>query len=381
MDLFISLHKVTLLSTFKNESRLLTRHFSSLWSHPNEKVTTDPKQQLPKNSYWYGTNTQSEKPFLLKDSIKQITIQTCGPLYAEWRETRKAYVGAPKEGLSFNVEYVDTKEYVNNDKAPVLLTLHGAPGSHEAFHPLINHLAPKGVRVIAPNWPEYAAIDWSKYFRHSTEEKTNFLHDFLRAIDVDRLDTVVSHSSGIYPSLSLYSDKKFPIKSIVLISPGAHRRTAGMKPAWFTDNLVRFTLNPIGRTIYRKCYKYAFKLIKPKIEANNPDNVILAATVMHLSGWTRLPELLEVVRQQKPNLLYIFGDQDKLIEKEFFYEIAQILGAKDVHYTNYDGEGNCLAAGSKDDWIQIMKFEKAGHYPFLKYANIVNLAIEEFIKK
>ena len=85
--------------------------------------------------------------------VKHITIQTCGPLYTEWRETRKPYAGAPKEGLTFNVEYVDTKEFTNNDKAPVVLALHGSPGSHKDFHPLINHLASKGVRLIAPNFP------------------------------------------------------------------------------------------------------------------------------------------------------------------------------------------------------------------------------------
>ena len=384
MVLFVvSLSKVASPAIINGEGQFFARHLSSMpsthyfWRNPTEKKEFKARRQLLNTLRWHGTSGASK--VISPTAIKNITIQTCGPLYEEWRETRKAYAGAPKEGLSFNVEYVDTKEYVANDKAPVILTLHGSPGSHQDFHPLINHLAPKGVRIIAPNWPVYSAIDRTKYFRHSSHEKREYLKDFLKAIDIDRLDMLVTHSSAVFPALDMCINERFPVNSYTLINPAGHRKIIGMKPAWFIDNLIRFTLNPTGRAIFRKLGKYIFALKGVPVRTDSLDDVIHAGTVMFLSESERLSGFLETLRQQKPNLLYIYSENDKLVEKQIFYEMAQILDAKESQYSKYDAEGNCIVRGSQDDWMKIIQFAKGGHYAFLKFSNIVNPAIEELL--
>lgn len=59
----------------------------------------------------------------------------------------------------------------------------------------------------------------------------------------------------------------------------------------------------------------------------------------------QLSGFLETLRQQKPNLLYIYSENDKLVEKQIFYEMAQILDAKESQYSKYDAEGNCIVRG------------------------------------
>jgi len=74
-------------------------------------------------------------------------------LFRAWKSTNKFYKNAPINGAFFDVDYVDTNQNEYNHKQPLVLALHGVPGSHQDFGPLIKHLYPKGVRVIAPNFP------------------------------------------------------------------------------------------------------------------------------------------------------------------------------------------------------------------------------------
>lgn len=124
-------------------------------------------------------------------------------MYREWRETKKAYKDAPINGLKFNVEYADTQEW--SGSGPTVLALHGAPGIHNDFAPIINQLTPLGARIIAPNFPgiirtinyvsqitmktfflDYSVLDTTKYFRHTFAEKREYLKDFLKAIDINK---------------------------------------------------------------------------------------------------------------------------------------------------------------------------------------------------
>ena len=59
----------------------------------------------------------------------------------------------------------------------------------------------------------------------------------------------------------------------------------------------------------------------------------------------QLSGYLETLRQKKPNLLYIYSENDKLVEKDIFYEMAQILDAKESQYSKYDAEGKCTVRG------------------------------------
>lgn len=97
--------------------------------------------------------------------IKHVQIATCGNLYEQWKKHKKFYRKAPDCGITVNVEYADTVcDLSFNDAGqtrtanelkhrPVVLALHGAPGSHSDFAHLIKYFTMQGVRVIAPNFP------------------------------------------------------------------------------------------------------------------------------------------------------------------------------------------------------------------------------------
>ena len=68
--------------------------------------------------------------------------------------TLKNFYRERPEGLKFNVEYCDTKDYVQRKDAPTVLALHGSPGTHNDFLPYVEKLSKAfDMRFVAPNLP------------------------------------------------------------------------------------------------------------------------------------------------------------------------------------------------------------------------------------
>lgn len=170
-------------------------------------------------------------------------------MYKE-KQHKFIFRNCPPEGIELDVKFIDTRKSVHKE-APVLLAIHGAPGTFNDFNALIGHFSNLNVRVISPNFPNLHYTDKTGHFRHSTEEKFEFLRDFLAALKIDTIDTLVLHSSACYPGLKLFRDaSNLNIRSTVLINPAGHRTIKAMKPEWFISNLVRLNLTQSGRKVF-----------------------------------------------------------------------------------------------------------------------------------
>lgn len=422
-------------------------------------------------------------------SISQtnVKIKTCADVYNFWRTKKRLYKRAPKDGIEFQVDYIDTGLSLSEERlksAPVVLALHGAPGSYHDFSLLIKHLSLQNVRVIAPNFPEYVATVQTKVlFRHSADEKAAYLRDFLRAINVNKIDLLVSHSSAIFPSLiilmngskkaltrqkqhqkeqsengaeqlkksieenhngvivltgtdiiqnkcsatknakhlntnmrtapdkdNLEADqhslgtetdtgsecstsssssssspstdsqqsssttssiaapspaKKNPtkarklnkrevrakqvivkfddpieIKSIALLNPAGHRLPMSMKPTWFKCGSVRIYQHKIGRSLFRKLGPAFLTVVGVPVRVDNMDNVMLSATVMRNSKCPRVVQQLKQLSEMKLPTLLVFSENDKLIEKEIFYEMSDFMNLNTKNFDIFNNEGD-----------------------------------------
>ncbi|CAG2113591.1 unnamed protein product [Medioppia subpectinata] len=327
--------------------------------------------------------TKEEKA---KYPVKHVKITTCGQLYERWKENKPLYERAPKNGLTLDVEYADNLSLLNWDSdscdTKLMVCLHGAPGSHSDFEAVIQHMTRLGVRVIAPNFPDYSVTIKTDIFRHSAEEKTEFIKDFLRAIGINRIDVMIAHSSAIYPTTMLWCDQKGPrIESFVLLNPGGHRRIKAMRPVWYTEGGVKVYQNKWGRTLFQ-IFGTAFLNITKTVtvKADNMNNVILSASTMRYSRFKQLEEKLIKLRESKIPVLLVFSENDRLIEKEIFYEMAEILGANEDNISIYDENGCLEKDGSVDDTIKVVSFRSGGHYCFLKYTNVVNKACDQLLR-
>lgn len=443
---------------------------------------------------------------------RQVKLKTCADVYEHWRAYKRLYKKAPKDGVEFQIDYIDTGLAHSDEtraKAPIALALHGAPGSYHDFALLIHHLSQQNVRVIAPNFPEYTATVKTKVlFRHSADEKAAYLRDFLKAINVNKIDLLVSHSSAIFPTLlillnanneaiakqrqhqqqqsqqqhrigcqnnsinnlatrnkdvvctatnissadhcddignnvaeikrhnkdngfvemsparrddcaddhyacqgeetggdgrEIFEDAKdeiddnnnsrvirnddikndveqvsnqndskprdkrgrnsgkvkekcggtkngqdvivkfdqpIEIKAVALFNPAGHRLPKSMKPTWFKCGSVHVYQHKLGRSLFRKLGPAFLTVVGVPVRVDNMDNVMLSATVMRNSKCQRVVKQLEQLSQMKIPTLLVFSENDKLIEKEIFYEMTQFMKLDPKNFDVFNDDGN-----------------------------------------
>jgi len=97
-----------------------------------------------------------------------------------------------------------------------------------------------------------------KRFGHYAEEKAAYILDLLKALEIDRVDMIIAHSSSIYPSMMiLESEIGSSIRALALLNPCGHRRIQAMKypildksSAYFYQyKFFRFFIKHFGKPI------------------------------------------------------------------------------------------------------------------------------------
>ena len=146
------------------------------------------------------------------NQIKTIEFKTCGQLYEQLKKKYpKLYRNSPSDGLPVSVEYVDSfadKDIKNERDVKTVVAIHGNPGHHKHFSGLVDYFTQNDgkIRVIVPNMPDFSITRRTMAFWHSNEERSQFIRDFLTAINVSTIDCLVSHSVGIHPISLIWTD-------------------------------------------------------------------------------------------------------------------------------------------------------------------------------
>lgn len=223
-----------------------------------------------------------------------LRLRTCGALYQKWRNERPAYRNAPADGIEVDVRFVcsamsaDQSSFVETGR-PLAVLLHGAPGSYRDFSEnLTPRLLRRGVDVLAPNFPDMAFSLRNKFYWHTVEERTTFLRDFFKKLGVRRIDTLVSHSASIYPSLRLLVENGDAptINSLVLLAPSSHVTPSILKPVWMTELIFRAYRNPLLRPLVSALVLFmsysGIVPVKPVVQ-----DLLLSLTTYKLSGFDK----------------------------------------------------------------------------------------------
>nr|XP_027204498.1 uncharacterized protein LOC113798201 [Dermatophagoides pteronyssinus] len=347
-----------------------------------------------------STNQQKQQQFDLEHNeqppqqqrqypypVKFVTINTCSTLYRQWSKLKKKSIYKRAiDGLNLEIEYADTIDLCrnkDNDNLITILALHGAPGSHEDFEQYIQYFGSKQIRFIAPNYPDINITIQTKVFRHSAEEKFEYIKDFLRAINVKSIDLILSHSSSIYPTVRLLCDQNdVHVNAVAFFNPVGHRRIQAMRPAWFTEGSVKIYQNKFGRTVYQIFGKGFIKVTgSVTVRPDSMNNVMLSAQTMRYSKYKQLEKYLRKLKENQIPTLWVCGDNDRLVEKEIFYEMIDIMEGKECNWQKYDCNGKMLTQYQPDSNIRILFFEQSGHYTFQKHSNEVIKECDKFLNQ
>ncbi|GFT54446.1 uncharacterized protein NPIL_533951 [Nephila pilipes] len=312
----------------------------------------------------------------------EVNIKTCGDLYRRWRKERK-FKSLPNGDLNFKVTYIDN--YKNCDiksksSIPVIVGIHGAPGSYNDFYGLASYLQDKA-RIIVPNLPDFSFYK-PGVFRFSTEEKAQFLKDFLAEISVSRIDALVLHSSGIYPALRLCFDDSLTIKSLIMLNVATHN--FDMKCTRHIKQMRKIVVaceNPLLLKILQPLAPYLLKIAKIPIRIENVMDTLLSATTMVYADIPQAKESFIHLSLKGTPILYAFSNDDKVIGKKASYDLTNLLGASNDDIYIYDKDGILIHKGRECSALKVMSFEEGSHYVFKKHADIIHKAVEDFLDK
>ncbi|OTF81146.1 DUF1057 domain containing protein, partial [Euroglyphus maynei] len=183
--------------------------------------------------------------------------------------------------------------------------------------------------------------------------------------------------SSIYPTVRLLCDQNdVHVNAVAFFNPVGHRRIQAMRPAWFTEGSVKIYQNKFGRTVYQIFGKGFIKTTGTvTVRPDSMNNVMLSAQTMRYSNYKQLEKYLRKLKENQIPTLWVCGDNDRLVEKEIFYEMIDMMDGKECNWQKYD------CNDQQDSNIRILFFEQGGHYTFHKYSNEVIKECDKFLNQ
>ncbi|OTF81671.1 hypothetical protein BLA29_001013 [Euroglyphus maynei] len=294
----------------------------------------------------------------------------------------------PQDGYPISVRYVDTSP--DDDSRPVILLLHGTPGS---FYDYFRFIADFGhqYRCIAPNFPDFThTIRTGGCFWHSAEEKSEFIADLLADLNIKTVHCLVAHSLSAYTAsyLWIYANQRpyFDLNSICLISPAGR-----FKYRWRHRVRMRL-LTQLCRMLSLQKMMMPTEWLQSRPMANMPLSNMLARK--DLAMWKMLTENLSnydsyhlrlrvLAGNLKLPTLFIFSSNDKLYPADLYYEQLyelQVEGNEFDKYEHYENRLVQVAAGDRSDsWIRVVDFSGGGHYLHNTHSHLIHSYIDELL--
>ena len=115
-------------------------------------------------------------------------------------------------------------------------------------------------------------------------------------------------------------------------------------------------------------------------------NAVWAAITMELAKFERMVGYLNKMSETKLETLYVCADNDRLVDRKIFEEMAELLGIVKENVIRFDASGRQVTegqtlVGAQPDWIRSLSFEAGGHYSFLKQSAEVNAAVYSLLQR
>lgn len=348
-----------------------------------------------------GIPIEDEQEMILSNSKgnKTVKINACGRVFTELATTKPHLYGtAPKgKGIDFQVQYYDYQDLIEathrRPEAPVVCLLHGAPGHYKDFASLINYLTIKGIRVVAPNFPDYSAT-FEHSFRHSPSERLDFLLEFFKAINLAKIDMIIGHSSAVYTIFRLLdhslgasksSDDSFrpQIRSLGLFSVPSHELPPNMNVTPFRLFTLRLFDFPIMRPLILALIQTFVKIqgIQNRVDKNKIENLLIAASAVGYSEHATMKNHLKLIHQFRVPTFMLFGTSDRLIPEESFNRLKADLGVTNQdEVKSYDSLGVVKKdIVSPNELVDVSQFDDGGHYTFQRFPTQVNDDVYRFL--
>lgn len=317
---------------------------------------------------------------------RHVTVHACADLFREWKRTRPGYKYVNEEGISVPLSYIHTgQDRQASAGEPVVFALHGAPGSYREFDSLVPVLDAQGASVIVPTMPDLTFSMRTQGFWHSVEERTDLIKKFLKTINVREIDMMVGHSSSMYPMLQLaLYDPEIKVKSLVFIAPPGCRRITQLSPYWMMKAFDEWFRVPWLQNFMCGLAVYIVRVLG-KPNNNHMKGVILSMITIRNARYDEAGPMMRELKRRGVPMLMLYGERDKLIDREVSEEMAAMMGVQPTHMHIFQGKDDAEAVqeqtGKLDGNCEVVCFKQGTHYAFKKYPSLFNDFILKFWKR
>ncbi|XP_046573829.1 uncharacterized protein LOC124281858 [Haliotis rubra] len=282
------------------------------------------------------------------------------------------------DGLVFDVGYGDSMPDKQWTRAtPTVLGLHSSPGSHKDLAPLLEPFVKLGCRVIAPNFPGFDYTEgiiapYNDVFTHSTDEKAEFIRDFLNNLGVESVDLVIGHGSACNPLLRLATTKETAhlFKAAVLISPWPHRQFQGINPYSLHQRISSLWDRPALRFMCRLLARRAAKSLG--LQGHSINDVIRTSQTVANIGFDEIAGLLIAADMLMLPCAVFYSAGDKFIEEHIYREFIQLMGIGDDREMLVGEDGKICAGATVEGFPKTLRFESGGQDLHTRYPGLIN---------
>lgn len=295
----------------------------------------------------------------------------------------------PKGGYPININYIDTKPEAENDgSVKTIVILHGTPGSYYDYFKFLVTFG-ETYRIIIPNFPDFSQTLETGCFWHSAEEKSEYVVDFLKHLNVSKVDCLISHSMAAYATsyLWIYAnwDTYFKLGSICLLSPvGMYKMSLleRLRLAIIANMCRSSALRQVIGQQMMASSKILNKKAKKSSILSNFDVAALKALTLNLSNYEKYHLRLKVLAESQIPTLFTFSSNDRQYTPNVFYDQLFELEASaddfDI-YEQYDNE--LIQSSSNRNWLKVVDFRSAGQYLFNTHPDVIHSYIAELIDR
>jgi pimeloyl-ACP methyl ester carboxylesterase len=231
--------------------------------------------------------------------------------------------------------------YAQAGEGPVVLLVHGLGTSSVTWGHNIEPLADAGYTVLALDLPGYGKSDKPRRLSYGPEAGARLIHDFLNALEVDRVSLVGNSAGGLIAGLFAL-DHPLRVDRLVLVASGG----LGRDVSW----ALRILSVPVlGELIYQPRLLRLLRVgnmlfyrppvlpegFLPESSRSNPESrratIKAIRSCITIFGQKRRCQMLDRLEGLAAPIMTVWGTEDRYIPVTHAHRIARALARTEVH--------------------------------------------------
>ena len=220
----------------------------------------------------------------------------------------------------------------------------------------------------------------SQYYRHSAEERADYIKRVLEATQINHIDIVASHSCGSYVSAQLFADKSSAdIGSLAFLNPMPTDYIAATKPQYVLRNLVNGWASKYQPFVEKYGVK-ALELAGYPYTKNKIEDIVEACSTHFRTNRAQYVSNLNHIASAKVQLLVVVSDTDQFVTRNQTKNFLDILSVSSNQEFVYDKSGKLLQEGNERGRRKVLRMHGGGHFAYVKHSDIVNDEVTQLLK-